>query len=208
MPGDELELGRMRSAIVGKGAEAFEDVEDSPIAEVQGPYRGRGGTKIILRREDNLESFIEMDYNPTELPFSKNIKYNDKSIINGEEALEFQNIGSRQFTWAFLLNDWGYFRPKQAAETVRRKLNWLEGMTQPNRQYDKDFEPFSAPYIFFLEKGVDAIRVIIIKFDGIEKLLKPNFDPIRATLNITFRRVARLSEGGFRMTRTLRRRMF
>lgn len=208
MPGDELELKRMRSAIVGKGTEEEEDVEDSPRAEYGGRYRGRGGPRIILRREQRLDDFIEMDYNPTELPFSKVMKWNDKTVINREEALEFQNIGAREFTWSFLLNDWGYFRPKQAKETVLRKLNWIEGMTEPNRQYDKDFEPFDAPYVMFLEKGVDAVRVIILKFEGKETLLKPNFDPIRATINITFRRLERISESGFRMTPTLRRRMF
>jgi hypothetical protein len=211
MPGDKRDLDNLRSAVVG----------DAPRREVLNPSSvnsdakfdrtpriKRGGKKIVLRNEDDLSDFIEVDYNPTELPFSKVINWNDKTVIGGEDALEFKSIGRREFTWSFFLTDFGYHRKKAAKETVIEKLNWLEDRSGVNTRV-VDGEPVDIPYILFLEKGNDVIRVVILKIEGKETFLNEEFDPIRAIVNVTFRRV-RLSPNQFGKVRIgrIRRRMF
>lgn len=209
MPGDQTDLGRTRSSILGQ--EGVRDTIDSTARTSQYGkllfLRNIKGTgkKIRLRVEDNLDNFIDVDYNPTEYAFSKVINWNDKTVIGGQEALEFKGIGRREFTWGFLFTDFGYHSSKTPEETVLAKLNWLEDRTSPNRKF-VDGEPVDIPDILFLEKGNDVIRVVILKIDGKEIFLKENFDPDRAVVNITFRRVERPFGQG--RIGTLRRRMF
>lgn len=206
MPGDQTDLDRTRSAIVGQ--EGVRDTLDSSskVSQYSKLVKTRKkGKKIRLRREDFLKDFMDLDYNPTELPFSKIVKWNDKTVINGQEALEFKGVGRREFTWSFFFTDFGYYRSKTPEETVLAKLNWLEDRTTPNNKV-VDGEPVLIPDILFLEKGNDVIRVVILKIEGKETFLKENFDPDRAIVNVTFRRVERPFGQG--QIGTLRRRMF
>jgi hypothetical protein len=209
MPGDQTDLSRIRSSVVGDAGRR-EVLNPSSVGSDAKfdriPRTRRGGKKIILRNENDLTDYIEVDYNPTELPFSKTIKWNDKTVIGGEDALEFKGIGKREFTWTFLFTDFGYHRPKTNKETVLAKLNWLDDRSRTNaRLVDGEF--VDVPYILFLEKGDDVIRVVILKISGKETFLKENFDPDRAIVSVTFRRVQRAFNQAGRIGR-LRRRMF
>lgn len=206
MPGDQTDLGRVRSSIVGDEGRREVSNPSSSVPQYWKLQKIRKkGKKIRLRREDLLTDFIDLDYNPTELPFSKVVNWNDKTVIGGQEALEFQGVGRREFTWSFFFTDFGYHRSKTPDETVLAKLNWIEDRTVPNRHF-VDGESINIPDFLFLEKGNDVIRVIILKINGKEILLKENFDPDRAIVNVTFRRVERLFGQG--RIGTLRRRMF
>lgn len=209
MPGDQTDLDRLGSTIVGD--QGRRGVSNPSSADLDSrtnriPKVKRGGRKIILMDEDNFKDSIEFDYNPTELPFSKIINWNDKTIIGGEEALEFKGIGRREFTWQFFLTDFGYHRAKTSEETVLAKLNWLEDKTTVTRKM-ADGEVVDIPHILFLLKGDETIRVVILKIDGKQILLKKNFDPDRAIVNVTFRRVRRAFSQGGRIGR-LKRRTF
>ena len=206
MPGDQTDLNRLRSTIIGQ--EGARDTLDSSskVSQYGKLVKTRKkGKKIRLRREDLLTDFMDLDYNPTELPFSKVVKWNDKTVIGGQEALEFKGVGKREFTWTFLFTDYGYHRSKTPEETVLAKLNWLEDRTTANNKF-VDGEPVLIPDILFLEKGNDVIRVVILKIAGKETFLKENFDPDRAIVSVTFRRVERPFGQG--QIGTLRRRMF
>jgi hypothetical protein len=204
---------KVRKAIVS-GEEEWRDVEEDEFAFEPDPqYKLRkNGPKIILTRESNLDSFMEFDYNPTVLPFSRVANWNDKTIIGEEEGLEFKGMGKSQFTWELFLTDWGYHRAKTRDETVLEKLNWLNAHIVPNSHMVEDDEGnlnhVLMPYVIFITKGVDSFRALITKIAGRQTLLNRKFDPIRATVNVTFRRIERRRKSGFTTERTLRVRTF
>jgi len=189
MPEDRIELEDIKNAIVGRRGLDKKRGGDKEL-NMSRFYFGR---KLLLRDETDLNDFIEMDFNPTTWPISASVEYNDQTVINGDDALEYKGRGAEEFTLALFFSDYGFYKEKKFSETTAWKLAWLFKKTKPIYR-EVDGQLIQAPPVIFVEKGFEAIRTVILKIDGIEEMQDVTFTPIRATVSVTFRKVFRVRE--------------
>jgi len=195
MPNTRLDLEGVRNAVVGQEqTRGVTAAPKSPNTVVNGSSGARvtGKTKMVFRKEHNLSDFIEVDYNPEKLPVRYSAKYNDKAVIGGDDAVEWQGINKREFPIELLFNDFGYHRTKGFKESADYKLGWLQAcITRPLLQVI-DGKAMTLPPVVFVEFGSRAFRAVIIKIDGYEEMQDNiSYDPIRAKVSITVRVIRR-----------------
>jgi len=192
MPGNELDLEGLRSDIVGSQRGV---IEKKP-RNVKTNARNKIGNKVVFRDEQNLDDFIELDYNPTTWPFEKTIEFNDKHIIGGDDAIEFKGIKKSEFSLELLFTDFCFHGSKQGyKDSVVGKLNWLDSHSNPGL-FLIDDRFVRTPNVIFIEKGIEAQRVVITKISGVEEIQDSQFSPIRARVSVTFRKVIRPRQKG------------
>ena len=191
MPGDETDLDELRGAIVGDPQRKVNVKTPKNVQTNDRQPKGMG-KKLILRDEKNLEDYIELDYNPTTWPFEKTIEFNDKNIVGGDDAIEFKGIQRAEFTLEFFFTDFGYHGTKQGyKDSVTGKLNWLDSHSDPGLVFYEDEGMVQTPPIIFLEKGLEAMRVVMTKISGVHELMDSFFSPVRTKVSVTFRKVIR-----------------
>jgi len=182
-------FGEVRSAIVQKGDDRRRGIAGNREGRDSQPSRIQ--TKMILRDNDNLEDYIEVDYNPTIWPFEAKVEYNDKTIIGGQDALEFKSRKNEDFTLEFLFTDFGSHTPKtQFKQTTEWKLSWLESKSKSSIHYDEESSSFvNAPTVLMLERALNTDRVVIVKLAYKIELFNSVWQAQRARVQITFRKV-------------------
>jgi hypothetical protein len=183
------QLEQIRSAVIGQETKRDVVAGKDEVTNFAPKTPGMG-KKITLRKESNLNDYIELDYNPTEWPFELTPEYNDIEVEGSESALEWKSMGKREFTLACFFTDFGYHRKKQPTESVYNKLSWLE-LAASNPEYQIiDGKGITAPPIILLQKGAEAFRVVITKVEGRETMQDSLLiRPERAEVNISFREV-------------------
>ena len=186
MPEDRLKLEEIKGAITGQE-------QKREVAQFEGgpPVSKINFGKLILRDEWDLDDKIECDFNPTEWPFSITVKYNDKSIIGGTDALEFKSRKDGDFSLSLLFTDYGSYKAKKFfKDTVDWKIKWLIEKTK-TWLGEVDGKFVDNPPVIMIEKGLEAFRAVILKLEWKEIMQDKLFTPIRAIVVVHFRKILR-----------------